>query len=91
MSEITLLLRCTLTSAENDWQHGTIEVGAGTAEAVELVARFADQQPIMLNSRTFRVTGYEIIANETSGPPAGWQPEHEPVWTSTLVRFSLLT
>lgn len=77
MSDATLILRCTLVSAENDWQHGTIEAAMGTPEASELVARFADQQPIMLSGRTFRVEGYEIIANEASGPPAGWQSETE--------------
>jgi hypothetical protein len=89
MSEITLLLRCTLTSVENDWQHGTIEVGMGTPEARELLARFADQQPIMLNGRTFLVDSYESSAYETSGPPAGWQPEPAPEWTSSTVLLTV--
>lgn len=66
MSMPTMLLRCTLSSPVNDWQHGTIEVGAGTTEASELLARFADQQPIMLDGYTFLVTGYESIAFEMS-------------------------
>lgn len=87
MSTPTMLLRCTLSSPVNDWQHGTIEVGLGTPEASELLACFADQQPIVLDGHTFLVTGYESIVFEMSGPPAGWQPEPETEWFSTFLRL----
>lgn len=85
MSDATLVLRFVLQGTEHDRQHGTMEVGIDTDEGRETLARFADRQPITLNGRTFLVTGYEIVALQMSGPPAGWQPDLEPVWTNSTV------
>ena len=75
MSDATLVLRFVLQGTEHDRQHGTMEVGIDTDEGREMLARFADQQPIMLSGRTFRVAGYEPIALRMSGSRDIREPE----------------